>query len=244
MASGLLVREIYSSIQGESTWAGWPCIFVRLTGCDLRCSYCDSVYAFSGGECLTVEAVLREVDRLANSYSESDRSPRLPLVEITGGEPLLQTQVNPLMERLCDSEFTVLLETSGAHEIRHVDSRVHRIVDLKCPSSGESDRVLLENIDSLRPTDEVKFVIGTQQDYEWAREMEQRHQLTSICPVLFSSVAPLTPEQTSPVLNAVLPDHLSISRRELVENILRDKLLVRFQLQMHKFIWPPDQVGV
>ncbi len=245
MAAKLLIKEIYSSIQGESTWAGWPCVFVRLAGCDLRCSYCDSAYAFAGGISMTVESVVEDVRRLAESYSNArQQGQRLPLVEITGGEPLLQASVHSLMRRLCDLGFAVLLETSGAHSIEGTDLRVCRIVDLKCPSSGETDRILWENIPALRRTDEVKFVIGSRQDYEWAKTVENRHRLASVCPVLFSAAAPLTPRQASPLLKTAPPGHTPLSRRELAESILRDKLPVRFQLQVHKFVWPADRTGV
>ncbi len=192
---------------------------------------------------MPVEVAVEAVRRLAEDYPASRRE-RLPLVEVTGGEPLLQVPVHPLMRRLCDLGFTVLLETSGAHRIGEVDSRVCRVVDLKCPSSGESDRVLWENIGDLRRADEVKFVIGTRQDYQWAKGVEERYRLASICPVLFSSVAPLTPQQASPALKPVPPGHIPLPRQELVESILRDKLPVRFQSQLHKFIWSPDRTGV
>ncbi len=245
MASKLLIKEIYSSIQGESTWAGWPCVFVRLAGCDLRCSYCDSAYSFHGGRLMTVESVVEEVLRFAECYPNArQQGGRLPLVEVTGGEPLLQAPIHPLMRGLCDLGFAVLLETSGAHSIEGMDLRVCRIVDLKCPSSGESDRILWENISALRRTDEVKFVIGSRQDYEWAKAVEKRYRLAAVCPVLFSAVAPLTPQQASPLLKSAPPGHTPLSRRELAESILRDKLPVRFQLQMHKFVWPPERTGV
>lgn len=246
MASKLLIKEIYSSIQGESTWAGWPCVFVRLAGCDLRCSYCDSAYSFHGGKSMTIESVVEEVRRLAECYPDARQCQgrRLPLVEVTGGEPLLQAAIHLLMRRLCDLGFTVLLETSGAHSIEGTDWRVCRIVDLKCPSSGETDRILWENIPALRRTDEVKFVIGSRQDYEWAKAVENRYQLAAVCPVLFSAMEPLTPQQASPSLKPAPPGHTPLSRRELAESILRDKLPVRLQLQMHKFLWPPDRTGV
>lgn len=245
MASKLLIKEIYSSIQGESTWAGWPCVFVRLAGCDLRCSYCDSAYAFAGGRSMTVESVVEEVRRLAECYPNArQQGRRLPLVEVTGGEPLLQPSIHPLMRLLCDLDFAVLLETSGAHSIEGTDLRVCRIIDLKCPSSGETDRILWENIPALRRSDEVKFVIGSRQDYEWAKAVEKRHRLASVCPVLFSAAVPLTPRQASPLLKSAPPGHTPLSRLELAESILRDKLPVRFQLQMHKFVWPADRTGV
>lgn len=194
---------------------------------------------------MTIESVVEEVCRLAECYPNArQRGCRLPLVEITGGEPLLQAPIHPLMRSLCDLGFTVLLETSGAHSIEGTDLRVCRIVDLKCPSSGETDRILWENIPLLRRGDEVKFVIGSRQDYEWAKAVEKRHRLASVCPVLFSAAAPLTPQQASPLLKSAPPGHTPLSRRELAESILRDKLPVRLQLQMHKFVWPADRTGV
>ena len=232
----LRVHEIYLSLQGESTFAGLPCVFVRLTGCDLRCSYCDTAYAFTGGEAISIESILDQVDALAEGYPEP------PLVELTGGEPLLQKATPALLAALCDRGFTVLLETSGAHDISTVDGRVHRIVDLKCPSSGECDRNFTENIAHLRPTDEVKCVIGTREDYVWAKD--QLRQLFGKCEILFSWVNPLEGDQASDVLKPVPPEHTPLTRRELAEAITADRLPVRFQLQQHKHIWPVDQKGV
>lgn len=169
---------------------------------------------------------------------------RLPLVELTGGEPLLQKNSLPLMKLLCDEGFTVLLETSGAHDIAPIDSRVRRIMDLKCPSSGEAKRNRRENISQLKATDEVKFVIGTVEDYEWAKEQIMTHQLEQRCPLLFSWVHPLAPAQQDPSLKPVPPGQTLISRQELVERIIADALPVRFQAQLHKIIWPPDRKGV
>ena len=212
----LTINEIYLSIQGESTWVGRPCVFVRLTFCDLRCNYCDTEYAFYDGKKRTLDNILEEVATFD-----------CRLVEITGGEPLLQKSVLPLMAMLCDSRYTVLLETSGAHDISKVDARVHRIMDLKTPGSGEVDKNRWPNIDHLTLRDEVKFVMGTREDYEWAREKVQRYDLASRChAVLFS-----------PIFGRIDP-------RQIVEWILEDKLNVRFQLQMHKFIWSPTQRGV
>jgi 7-carboxy-7-deazaguanine synthase len=235
----LVINEIYLSLQGESTFAGLPCVFVRLTACNLRCSYCDTAYAFTQGCEMSQEAVLTRVRELAAPYA-----PRLPLVELTGGEPLLQTESLPLMKALCDEGFTVLLETSGAMDISAVDPRVRRIMDLKCPSSGESKRNRWENLTRLKNTDEIKFVIGTRQDYEWARETIRSQNLSAICPLLFSWVAPLQPQQQDKSLREVPEGQTPLSRVELVEKIIADALPVRFQLQMHKFIWPPDQKGV
>jgi 7-carboxy-7-deazaguanine synthase len=212
----LTVNEIYLSIQGESTWAGWPCVFVRLTFCDLRCNYCDTEYAFYEGKKLTLPEIVDAVTAF-----------KCQLVEITGGEPLLQKNVLPLMTMLADAGQTVLLETSGAHDISLVDARVHRIMDLKTPGSGECERNLFSNINQLTQRDEVKFVIGSREDYEWSREKVWRYNLPDRChAVLFS-----------PIFGRIDP-------QEIVEWILADNLRVRFQLQMHKFIWSPTQRGV
>src|SRR5213082_1838465 len=212
----LTINEIYHSIQGESTWAGRPCVFVRLTFCNLRCNYCDTAYAFYEGEKMPLPEIVERVTAFS-----------CPLVEITGGEPLLQKNVLPLMSMLCNSGYTVLLETSGAHDISKVDPRVHRIMDLKTTESGEVDKNLWSNIDHLSLRDEVKFVMGSREDYEWSRDKVERYDLASRChAVLFS------------------PIFGRIESREIVEWILADKLNVRFQLQMHKFIWSPTQRGV
>ena len=244
MSETLLINEIYLSVQGESTFAGLPCVFVRLTACNLRCSYCDTAYAFIEGRKMPLEEVQADVRKLAVPYREHLSRIRLPLVELTGGEPLLQKNSIPLMKTLCDENFTVLLETSGAHDISAVDPRVHRIMDLKCPSSGEVERNCWENLKHLQSTDEVKFVIGTLQDYEWAKQIISENQLALVCPMLFSWVSPLLPHQQDASLKRIPPSQTPITRRELVERILADKLPVRFQLQMHKFIWPPDERGV
>jgi 7-carboxy-7-deazaguanine synthase len=210
------INEIYYSIQGESTWVGWPCVFVRLTFCNLRCNYCDTEYAFYEG-----------TDRGLNEILDAVAKFRCRLVQITGGEPLLQKNVLPLMSMLCDSGYTVLLETSGAHDISKVDPRVHRIMDLKTPGSGEVDKNLWSNIAHLTARDEVKFVIGSREDYQWSQEKVQQYDLSSRChAVLFS-----------PIFGRIDP-------RQIVEWILADNLNVRFQLQMHKFIWSPTQRGV
>jgi 7-carboxy-7-deazaguanine synthase len=212
----LTVNEIYHSVQGESTWAGEPCVFVRLTFCDLRCNYCDTEYAFYEGK----KQTLTEIAAAVATF-------RCPLVEITGGEPLLQKNVLPLMALLADAGHTVLLETSGAHDISAVDPRVHRIMDLKTPGSGECERNLFSNIAHLGKRDEVKFVIGSREDYEWSKTQLERYRLDESCrAVLFS-----------PIFGRIDP-------RDIVEWILADRLPVRFQLQMHKFIWTPTQRGV
>src|SRR5215813_8807822 len=212
----LTINEIYESIQGESTWAGERCVFVRLTSCDLRCNYCDTEYAFYEGKKSSLKEI---VDRVENFDC--------PLVEITGGEPLLQKNVLPLMSILCDAGHTVLLETSGAHEISKVDSRVHRIMDLKTPGSGEVEKNLWSNIDHLTKRDEVKFVMGSREDYLWSCDKVEKFDLIKLCrAVLFS-----------PIFGRIDP-------RQIVEWILADNLRVRFHLQMHKFIWTPTQRGV
>jgi 7-carboxy-7-deazaguanine synthase len=212
----LKINEIYLSVQGESTWAGLPCVFVRLTACDLRCSYCDTEYAFYEGAMRSLDDIFAEV--LAFDC---------PLVEITGGEPLLQKNVHPLMTALCNADRTVLIETSGAHDISRIDPRVHRIMDLKTPSSGESGRNLYANIAFLNHGDEVKFVIGSREDYEWSREQIERHELAErVRAVLLS-----------PILGVIEP-------RQIVEWMLEDRLRARLQLQIHKFIWESRARGV
>ncbi len=244
MSETLVVNEIYLSLQGESTFAGLPCVFVRLTACDLRCSYCDTAYAFTEGKKVPLEEVLTTIKKLAAPFSKPKLRMRLPLVELTGGEPLLQKNSLPLMARLCDEGFTVLIETSGAHDISKIDLRVRRIMDLKCPSSGEVEKNRFENISDLKPTDEIKFVIGTVEDYEWAKEQVAKFSLEKICPLLFSWVQPLAPEQQHKSLKKVPAGLTPISRRELVEKIIADALPVRFQAQLHKIIWPAEKRGV
>ncbi len=249
MSDTLVVNEIYLSLQGESTFAGLPCVFIRLTACNLRCSYCDTAYAFTEGRRQRLDDILAEVRRLAQPYASSitrhgSVTHRLPLVELTGGEPLLQPNALPLMRQLGDDGFTVLIETSGAHDISKVDPRVRRIMDLKCPSSGEVARNRWENIAQLKATDEVKFVLGTVEDYEWAKAVLAEHKPEAICPILFSWVAPLQPHQQDKSLKPVPAGQTPLTRQELVERIIADALPVRFQLQMHKLIWSPDQRGV
>ena len=247
MSGTLVVNEIYLSLQGESTLAGLPCVFVRLSACDLRCSYCDTAYAFTGGKRRSVAAVTADVQRLAEPFGmpwSGDSARRLPLVELTGGEPLLQPASLTLMQQLCDQGFTVLLETSGAHDIAPVDSRVRRIMDLKCPSSGEMGRNHWENLSHLAPTDEIKFVVGTFEDYEWVKACILEHHLVERCPLLVSWVHPLGPGQQDGSLRPMPPGQTPISRRELAERILADALPVRLQLQLHKIVWPPEQRGV
>jgi 7-carboxy-7-deazaguanine synthase len=212
----LTVNEIFYSIQGESTRAGRPCVFVRLTACDLRCSWCDTPYAFHEGRKMSIEEVVAAV----NMY-------RCELVEITGGEPLLQEDVYELMDRLLAGDGTVMLETGGHRPITRVPRAVVKIVDIKCPGSGEADKNDWTNLDRLAPHDEVKFVIADRADYEFARETIARHQLpTRTAAILFS------------------PVHGVLAPKALSEWILDDRLPVRLQLQLHKFIWPPDTRGV
>ena len=247
MADTLVINEIYLSLQGESTFAGLPCVFVRLTACNLRCSYCDTAYAFTEGKPRTLGEIRREIQRLAAPFAGA-QSPtgvaKLPLVELTGGEPLLQKNSLPLMQQLCDDGFTVLLETSGAHDISPVDRRVRRIMDLKCPSSGEVERNRGQTLAELQGTDEIKFVIGSAEDYLWARQQIVEHHLETVCPLLFSWVQPLGAGQQDASLKKVPPGQTPISRRELAEKIIADALPVRFQIQLHKVIWSPEERGV
>jgi len=212
----LVVHEIYASIQGESSFAGQPCTFVRLTGCNLRCTWCDTAHAFYGGTRLSRAEVLSRA--LATGT---------PLVELTGGEPLLQPGAIPLLTELCDAGRTVLLETSGERDIARVDPRVHRIVDLKAPGSGESHRNRWENLALLTPRDEVKFVLASRADYEWARDVIRRESLGARCGAV--------------LLSCVFGGPAS---RDVVAWMLADALPARFQLQMHKYIWPADATGV
>ena len=247
MSELLVVNEVYLSLQDESTFAGLPCVFVRLTACNLRCSYCDTAYAFTEGRKRELTEVRAEVLRLAKPYLDAGlkiQGARLPFVELTGGEPLLQPNALVLLKQLCDDGFTVLVETSGALDISKVDPRVRRIMDLKCPASGEVERNRFENIPHLKATDEIKFVIGTVEDYEWAKQQIAAHQLDTICPLLMSWVHPLRPEQQDKSLKRVPTGLTPITRKDLVERIVADALPVRFQAQLHKIIWPPEQRGV
>jgi 7-carboxy-7-deazaguanine synthase len=216
MPETLVVHEIYASVQGESSFVGVPCTFVRLTGCNLRCTYCDTEHAFYEGTRLDRSEVLAR----ALAFDT-------PLVELTGGEPLLQPGAIPLMADLADAGKTVLLETSGERDIAHVDPRVHRIVDLKTPSSGESARVRWENVALLTARDEVKFVLGSREDYEWTRDVIRGRELHRRAGHVLLSC----------VFGAIEP-------RDVIAWMLEDKLPARFQLQMHKVVWPPDAKGV
>ncbi len=211
----LKVNEIYFSIQGESTKAGLPCVFIRLTYCNLRCTYCDTEYAFYEGKEYSIDEILERIKRY-----------NCRLVEVTGGEPLFQNECFNLLKELIKEGFEVLLETGGSLPIKNVDNKVKIIMDLKCPSSGMEKKNLYDNIDYLKPFDEIKFVMGSREDYEWTKEIMNKYNLEEKCEILFSVVfgelEPLT----------------------LVNWILEDKLNVRFQLQMHKFIWDPAAKGV
>ena len=225
------ITEIYKSIQGESTHAGLPCVFVRLTGCNLRCSWCDSEYTFTGGHRRSLEEVLAEVERL---------SPDGGLVEITGGEPMLQErEVVPLMQRLLDAGYTVLLETSGERPLQRVPPGVIKIVDVKCPNSGEPDTFHTDNLDTLNSQDEVKFVLSDRVDYEFARDFVTRHSLgRRVNAVLFS---PAFSKEASGVRDA---SYCLLDPRELAEWMLADSVPARLGLQIHKFIWDPAMKGV
>ncbi len=214
-AGQLLIHEIYRSLQGESTFAGLPCVFVRLAVCNARCVWCDTPHAFNQGDLCAVEDVLRRVEDF-----------RCPLVEITGGEPLLQPEVLPLMTRLADRGRTVLLETSGALDVAPVDPRVHVIMDLKCPDSGECAHNRWANLEILKPTDQIKLVIASRNDFDWAAEAIRTHRLDERFIVLMSAV-----------FGAVRP-------LELAEWLLASGLNVRLQLQLHKYIWDPQARGV
>ena len=211
----LKINEIYASIQGESSHTGLPCVFIRLTGCNLRCSWCDTAYAFYDGKNLTVEETLQKVETFG-----------LPLVEITGGEPLLQEDVYPLMETLLKKGYRVMLETSGALPIDKVPEKVIKILDIKCPGSGEEKKNHLENLKFLSPHDEVKFVLLDRADYEWSREMLRKYDMVPSKQVLFS------------------PVYDKLNLKDLSQWILKDRLAVRLQTQLHKVIWSKDAIGV
>jgi 7-carboxy-7-deazaguanine synthase len=206
------ITEIFHSLQGESRSVGWPTVFVRLTGCPLRCGYCDTAYAFSGGSWMTLAQVVEQVRDYGAHH-----------VTVTGGEPLAQPDVIPLLEQLCDDGFEVSLETSGSRDITEVDARVSVVMDLKTPGSGECDKNRYDNIDELDSNDQVKFVIANRQDYEWSREQLAKFKLDKKCEVLFS------------------PVHDQLGTRDLAEWILEDKLPVRLQVQLHKLIWGDER---
>jgi 7-carboxy-7-deazaguanine synthase len=212
----LTINEIFYSIQGESTRAGQPCVFVRLTACDLRCSWCDTAYAFYEGQKRTLDEVFADVERYGCG-----------LVEITGGEPLLQEDVYPLMQRLVQSGRTVLLETGGHRPIDAVPDEVIKIVDVKCPASGEADKTEWGNLDALLPHDEVKFVIQDRRDYEFAVDVVRRYRLAARCAAILFS-----------------PVHDVLHPRTLSEWMLADHVPARLQVQLHKYIWPASTRGV
>jgi 7-carboxy-7-deazaguanine synthase len=230
------ITEIFRSIQGESTRAGLPCIFVRLTGCNLRCTWCDTAYAFHGGTKMNVDEVLARVEELSGkAAAESSGNPRmLSLVELTGGEPLLQPEVIPLSQKLLDRGYTVMIETSGERPVADLPRDVIKIVDVKCPDSGEPDTFRMENLDALDGKDEIKFVVSSRRDYEFARDFTRRYALDQcVHQVVFSPVhADL--EGTWPGMSA----------QQVAEWILLDGLPVRLGLQLHKFIWHPATRGV
>ena len=212
----LTINEIFHSIQGESTHAGRPCVFVRLTACDLRCTWCDTPYAFTEGRKMSVDDVAARV-----------RDYNCDVVEITGGEPLLQKEVYPLMERLLHDGKTVMLETGGHLSAEQVPAGVVRVIDVKCPGSGEADKMHWPNLERLRSSDEIKFVLKDRADYDYARAVVEKHELVSRCAaVLFS------------------PVHGVLEAKELAAWILEDRLTVRLQLQVHKFVWGPEVRGV
>ena len=211
----LEVTEIYKSVQGESTYMGLPCVFIRLTGCNLRCIWCDTPHAFHDGKKLSIHQIIDEV----KSYD-------INLVEITGGEPLLQKEVFPLMESLLEKKFKVMLETSGSLAINNVPAKVIKIIDLKCPGSGEENKNLWENLNHLTSTDEIKFVIADKTDYEWSKKVLQDYELDKKVPVLFS------------------PVFEKLKLKDLTEWILEDNLPVRLHTQLHKYIWDQKTIGV
>jgi 7-carboxy-7-deazaguanine synthase len=231
----MVITEIFKSIQGEGTRAGLPCIFVRLTGCNLRCTWCDTAYAFHGGKKMSVEEVLARVDELAGRVEGMPGSQAsVPLVELTGGEPLLQEEIYPLAEKLVAAEYTVMIETSGERFVGGLPREVIKIVDVKCPDSGEPDTFEIRNLEALSENDEVKFVLSTRRDYEFARDFTLRHGLAKqVKQVLFS-----------PVFEDPQGKWPGLEPRTLVEWILEDGLPVRLGLQLHKFIWDPATKGV
>ena len=218
----MVVTEIFQSIQGESAHAGRPCIFVRLTGCNLRCRWCDTAYAFYGGTRMTVEEVLERV----RAFAGADGA-RIPLVELTGGEPMLQPEIHPLLEKLLAESYTVLIETSGERYLGTLPREVVKIMDIKCPGSGEGGTLHPQNLATLDRKDEIKFVLAGEADYGWARDFLRERRLTDIVDTVIFS----------PVFGALEP-------RRLSEWILRDRLPVRLGLQLHKFIWEPETRGV
>jgi 7-carboxy-7-deazaguanine synthase len=213
----LRVTEIFYSLQGESRSVGYPTVFIRLTGCPLRCGYCDTTYAFQGGEWLSEEKIIEEVIRLFGTNNTSQ------YVTVTGGEPLAQKNCQTLLKRLCDIGYKVSLETSGALDVCGVDARVVKVMDLKTPGSGESAKNLWQNLDCLDQQDQVKFVICDREDYDWVKQVLNDYKLSECCEILFS------------------PVYGQLQARELAEWILEDRLAVRFQIQLHKVLWDEEQ---
>jgi 7-carboxy-7-deazaguanine synthase len=247
----MLITEIYRSIQGESSYTGRSCVFVRLTGCNLRCSWCDSVYTFTGGNRMSVDEVMEQVRALEPVVESPTLAARTwgtvrssqterRLVEITGGEPMLQErEVVPLMERLLAEGYSVLLETSGERPLEKVPAEVIKIVDVKCPASGEGGTFQMENLNALKHHDEIKFVIASREDYEFARDFSGQHNLPKcVANVIFS---PAFRQDASGTRDS---SHCMVDPRELVEWILVDKLQVRLGLQVHKFVWDPATKSV
>ena len=228
----MFITEIFKSIQGESSYAGLPCIFVRLTGCNLRCKWCDTAYAFHGGTKYSLDDIFRRVGEFSGGRENGGRNVRL--VEITGGEPLLQPETPELAQRLVDAGYTVLIETSGERHISELPREVVKIVDVKCPDSGESGKFNLENLEALEKKDEIKFVIASRRDYDFARAFMAEHRLSErVHEILFSPVF-ADPAGAWPAMDA----------RELAEWILADNLPARLGLQLHKFVWDPAMHGV
>lgn len=207
-SESLRISEIFYSLQGETSRVGLPTVFVRLTGCPLRCIYCDTAYAFSGGQTMTLDAIMAEVARYAPRY-----------ITVTGGEPLAQKNCLPLLQALCDRGYDVSLETGGALDVSGVDARVVKVLDIKTPGSGEEQKNLWSNLEHLNRHDEIKFVLCDETDYQWAKQMLQQHDLAQRCAVLFS------------------PVHGQLAAKDLAEWILRDRLPVRLQVQLHKLLW-------
>jgi 7-carboxy-7-deazaguanine synthase len=231
----MFITEIFKSIQGEGTRAGLPCIFVRLTGCNLRCTWCDTAYAFHGGTKMSVDDALMRVDQLAGKKAEGNAAhASVPLVELTGGEPLLQKEVYSLAEKLLAAGYTVMIETSGERFIGRLPQEVIKIVDVKCPDSGEAETFDMRNLDALDAKDEVKFVLSTRRDYEFARAFTAEHHLAErVKQVLFS-----------PVFEDPAGKWQGLEPRQVVEWMLADGLPVRLGLQLHKFVWDPATKGV
>src|SRR5256885_2803024 len=242
----MFITEIFKSIQGEGTRAGLPCVFVRLTGCNLRCTWCDTAYAFHGGKKMSVDEVMERVEELAGGGEKSaagtplqdqlalEKVRAVPLVELTGGEPLLQEEIYPLAEKLVTAGYTVMIETSGEKFVGRLPREVIKIVDVKCPDSGEADTFEMKNLEAVGENDEMKFVISSRKDYEFAREFTREHGLSEkVKQVLFS-----------PVFDDPEGKWKGLEPRQLVEWMLEDGLAVRLGLQLHKFVWHPATKGV